>query len=68
MNQIKYITSQNFSNIEILIYIEKLQRKNYILLLTEFQNLINENILHIYNKNNNSANCYCSTINLVKGL
>ena len=68
MNQIKYITSQNFSNIEILIYIEKLQRKNYILLLTEFQNLINENILHIYNKNNNSSNCYCSTINLVKGL
>ena len=68
VNQIKYITLQNFSNIEILLYIEKLEKQNYILISKEFQNLMNDNILHIYNKNNSYDNFYCSAINLVKGL
>ena len=47
INQIRFIISQNFTNVEILLFIEKLERKKYFLIKKEFKESINDNILKI---------------------
>ena len=68
INQIKIVISQNFINIEILLYIEELKLKNYSLISKEFRNLIKDDRLKIYIKKINQTNFYDSAISLVKGL
>ena len=68
INQIRFIISQNFTNIEILLFIEKSERKKYFLIKKEFKESINDNILKIINIKNNKKNFYSFALNLVKGL
>ena len=68
INKIKCINSQNFKNIEILLYIKKLEKKNRKLILNEFPNLVMDNALKVYNQKSQPIEFYYSLINLVKGL
>ena len=68
IKQIRFIISQNFTNLEILLFIEKLKIKNYIFIKKELKKPIKDKILQIFNIKNNTNNFYSFAINLVKGL
>ena len=65
---IQNITHDNSINIEIILYFQKEERKEYNMIKKEFKHLIKSNILKIYYAKNNIANVYSSLVNLVKGI
>ena len=62
-----YITSQNFSNFEIILYIEN--GKNVLdKIYNEFNGLIKENILRICNVSEDFQKVYTKIINIINGI
>ena len=66
-NQFETLINQNFSDIEIILYLHKIDKKNYQLLINELQNLTNENILKIFEKKENVKYIDFNLINILKG-
>ena len=66
IDQINFIISQNFINMEILLFL-KYDNKFYYLIETEFQNLIKDKILKIYNQSDNNKQTYTNSIDIIKG-
>jgi len=66
IDQINFIISQNFINMEILLFL-KYDNKYYYLIEKEFHNLIKDKILKIYNQSDNNKQTYTNSINIIKG-
>lgn len=66
-NKIKYITSQNFSNFEIILYIEN-GKNDLDKIYNEFNGLIKENILRICNVSEDFQKVYTKIINIINGI
>ena len=67
IDQIKTLTSQNFTNIEIILFLIIDNMSDYSQLKKEFNGLMKRNILIIYNKKRNVNNDYSELINTIKG-
>ena len=67
INHIKNITSQNFVNIEILLCIQKMKKSDYNIIRNKLIELIDNNVVQIYNEDGNMKNTYTNLINLIKG-
>ena len=68
VNKIKNITSQNFSNIEIILYLSKAGKKNYHYVKREINKLVKEKSLIIFEKDKNIKYIGSNLINSIKGL
>ena len=66
IDQINFIISQNFINMEILLFL-KYDNKYYYLIEKEFHNLIKDKILKIYNQSDNNKQTYTNSLNIIKG-
>ena len=66
--RIKHLISQNFSNIEIILHMQKINKFEAKNFNNQFKNLINDKTIKLYIKKENISQSYSSLINLAKGL
>ena len=68
INQIKNLTSHNFTNIEIFLYLQNIKKKDYDVIKREFQKPIKTQILNVVEKKNNITFVDSALLNLIKGV
>jgi len=66
IEKINFIISQNFTNLEILLFLKK-GNKFFYHIEYELQNLIKNNILKLYNQSDSRKQDYTNAINNIKG-
>ena len=64
---IRLLSSQNSINIEIILFFQNTNMKNYYIIENNFKKLLNDNILKIYNDTNFIIKAYTNIINMIKG-
>ena len=67
INQIKCLTSQNYSNIEIIFHIQKMEKYKYKTINDQLKRFIKDKTIKLYIKEENISQSYSSLINLSKG-
>ena len=68
INQIKNLTNQNFSNLEIVLCIDRKEKNDLKQIQNEFSNSLKNKVLKIYEIKNNITKEYADIINKLNGV